>query len=320
MSKIVVLLALYAAAVSTILLLQGKGGGATGHGSGVAADAGSPDIRRLMGEARSLMRAEVKETLKNIDWRLSRMADLHKSMEAGLMAAQRTAEDAAGANYGKLEALEETVSGFGKATAQLESIREKFASLEKRLAAVESRPAQVIREIRTGGGPPTPGNGTTEPKGPRLPVEPTKDPAIVAAEIAKAKQDIQGDDIETLFPAIEKIREHRVLEAVPRLLQILASHKDEFGRAAAAAALGKMQVADAVPGLLEALIDKSDLVAQQANQALREITEFDTELPSSAGIRTRRTARTKAKEWWRAHEAEVRERLGQPRPEPEGGG
>ncbi len=312
MSKIAVLLALYAAAVSTYLLLEARKGGGSAQTQSSASSAGHPDLRKLMGEARSLMRAEVKETLRNIDWRLGRMDELSKSMQAGLLAAQSTAEDAADANYGKLETLEEVVQGFGRSTAELAKIRVEFATLRERMQALEERPAQVIREIVRGGGP-TPAK-KSGPDRKRLPVAERKDPKVVAAEVAKARQGIKSDDLEVLFPAIEKIREHRVLDAVPRLIEILASHKDEFGRAACAAALGKMLVADAVPALTEALVDKSELVAQQANKSLREITDFDTELSATAGIRKRRTARNKMKEWWRSHEDEVRGRLGQPKP------
>lgn len=312
MSKLVVLLALYAAAVSTYLLLEVKKEGSGASRTSAAASDGHPDLRKLMGEARALMRAEVKETLRNIDWRLGRMDELSKSMQAGLMAAQSTAEDAADANYGKLETLEEVVQGFGRATSELVKIRVEFSKLRERMQALEERPPQVIREIVKGG----PAAPRPAPKSDRkkLPVARGKDPKVVAAEVAKARQGIQSDDLEILFPAIEKVREHRVMDAVPRLIEILASHKDEFGRAASAAALGKMRVADAVPALAEALVDKSELVAQQANKSLREITEFDTELSATAGIRKRRTARNKMKEWWRGHESEVRARLGQPKP------
>jgi hypothetical protein len=67
-----------------------------------------------------------------------------------------------------------------------------------------------------------------------------------------------------------------------------------------------MKIADAVLPLAEALVDKSDLVANQAAKAIRQITEFDTELTLTSGIRGRRAARGRVKEWWRANEDAVR--------------
>ncbi|MDJ0520752.1 MAG: HEAT repeat domain-containing protein [Planctomycetota bacterium] len=324
MSKIVVLLALYAAAVSTYLYMQSQNDqGTTATGSAPVADAGHPDLRKLMHEARLQMSAEVKERQRNIDLRLSRFDALQGRIEEGLKLVQETAENAADANYGKLETLEEAIRGFERTGAELKQLRAELAAFGKRLEVVEKRPPQIIKEVVTKGPAPAPGpahKGTAPRKGPTLPAVEQKDPKIVAAEVAKARAGLRSEDLEVLFPAIEKIREHRVMDAVPRLIEILGTHKDEFGRAASAAALGKMQVADAVPALAEALVDKSELVAQQANKSLREITGFNTELSATAGMRKRRTARNKMKEWWRAHEDEVRARLGQPRAGGAGGG
>ncbi len=315
MSKFVVLLALYAAAVSTFLLVQtGKGLPGGAQPAATASQDGHPDLRKLMHEARQLMSAEIKGRQKTIDLRLSRFDQLQGKIEEGLAAVQEMTEGAADANYGKLETLEEIVEGFGKATAELGGIRAEFTGLEKRMTELEARPPQVIREIVKGGPAAAPvKKGPVGPKRPSLPEAPKKAPQVMAAEIAKARTDILSDDLEILFPAIEKVREYRIMSLVPRLLEILAKHKDEFGRTASAAALGKMRVADAVLPLAEALVDKSDLVAQQANRSIRQITEFNTELPATAGIRKRRAARGKVKEWWRSHEAEVRQRLGQPK-------
>ena len=82
---------------------------------------------------------------------------------------------------------------------------------------------------------------------------------------------------------------------------------------AAVAALGEMKACDAVPALAEALLDKSAIVAQQANKSLRLITERDTELSPQAKIVERRKVRGEVLEWWGRHEAEVRTKLGQPK-------
>ncbi|MDF1699994.1 MAG: HEAT repeat domain-containing protein [Planctomycetota bacterium] len=317
MSKVAIILALYAALVGTaaaggtLMLLQADRDGGT-PGAAVES-AGSEDVRTMLAEVRGLWREELKGTLKDINWRFAEMEALRKSMEAGLQSMQEASEESAQANYGMLETMREDVKRFGKATGNVEKMVARLEAIEKRLKAVEDRPAQIIREtILKGGGGPAP-TKDTGPKRPTLPTGPKKDPAVVAREIAAARKGLASEDVDELFPAIEKIRQHRVMDAVPRLIEILQKHKDEFGRTAAASALGDMKVADAVLALAEALVDKSDLVASQANQAIRHITEFDTGLGPSDGIRRRRTARNKVKEWWRDHEAAVRTTLGQPK-------
>ena len=313
MAKLATILALYAAAVGTFLLLDRRDAGGPGSVAPEAAP-GSADVRQVLAEVRSLWREELKGTLKDVNWRFAEMDKLRQSMAEGLEAMQQASEDAAQANYGMLETMKEDVERFGKATANVETMVARLEALEKRLKAVEDRPAQVIREtILKSDGTATPTKGS-EPERRTLPTGPKKDPAVVEKEIAEAKKGLASDDLDVLFPAIEKIREYRVLEVVPRLVEILANHKDEFGRMAAASALGDMRAADGVLPLAEALVDKSALVADQANKAIRQITDHDTGLVSGAGIRRRRAARNKLKEWWRDHEAEIRTALGQPKP------
>lgn len=312
MSKLAIIIALYAAAVGTYLLLEQQKAPA-GVAPAAPEQAGNEDVRTMLAEVRALWREELKDTLKGINWRFAEMDTLRASMEEGVQAMQKASEDAAQANYGMLETMREDVQRFGKATGNIEKMVARLEALEKRLKAVEDRPPQIIREtILKGGGSTAPAKGA-EPERRKLPTGPKKDPAVVEKEIAEARKGLASEDLEALFPAIEKIREHRVMDAVPRLIEILGKHKDEFGRMAAASALGDMRAADAVLALAEALIDKSDLVADQANKAIRQITDYDTELSANAGIRRRRAARNKVKEWWRDHEAKVRQTLGQPK-------
>ena len=74
-----------------------------------------------------------------------------------------------------------------------------------------------------------------------------------------------------------------------------------------------MKVCDAMEALADALIDSAPAVAQQANRSILAITGFDADLSPTARIRERRRARTAVYGWWRMHEQEVRDRLGQPK-------
>lgn len=322
MSKLVVFLTVYAAAVASFLLydhLEQRKQATTSASEPAFLDPGQSSdaqVRKVMAEARALLRSEIEATLKNVDWRLARIEALRASMEEGVEAAERTATEAGQANYGKLEAMQEEVDGFAKAVESLAALRKTLAGLETRLKEVEERPPQVIREVAAAAAQPgkkaADAPKAFEPKIPALPGPARKSPEVVAAEIAKAREDILSKDLAVLWGAIEKVRQHKVMDAVPRLIEIMSSFPEELGRSNAAAALGHMQVADAVPALTEALVDKSGLVAQQANKSIRQITGFDTQMSPSARVRERRTIRSRVKEWWRAHEEEVRKRLGQP--------
>ncbi len=310
MSKLVVILALYAATVSTLLLVQSKKDTRPGGAApAVASSAGHPDLRKLMHEARALMSAEVKDRQKNIDLRLARLGELQQQMEDALATIQETSENAGKANYGKLETITIEMGQLSRSVSEdVKALQKTVAALAERVSEVEKRPVHVAPAPDTAR-PPKKTPAKPKDTRPKLPIGERKDPQVVAAEVAKAREDLKSNKLDVLFPAIEKIREHRVMDAVPRLVEIMAELKKEFGRAAAAAALGKMKAVDAVPALTEALVDRSDLVAQQANKSLIEITGFDTEMPFSAGMRKRRTIRNKVKEWWSRNEATVRERL-----------
>lgn len=321
MSKLAAILALYAAGVATWWLVDGRGATAPGPAAVRVAggDAGAEQLRLLMTEARRRLRAEIKDMVKDVDLRLSRIESLRKSMDAGLAATQEAAEGAAEGSFSKLEemtqelqAVKAEVGGLKALAKPLASLEGRVKAFEERIADLEARPlqAQPPSEGSARGTKPEP---PSEPERPKLPTEPQKDPDQVRREREQALRDIRSDDLDVLFPAIEKIREHRVMDAVPRLLEILQSYKDEFGRTAAAAALGRMEVCDAVPALAEALVDKSSLVAQQAHKAIVQITRIDSHLSPTARIRERRSVRNKVKEWWQSHEDEVRARLGQPR-------
>jgi hypothetical protein len=81
----------------------------------------------------------------------------------------------------------------------------------------------------------------------------------------------------------------------------------------AAAALGGISIADGMDALIEALVDDDSSVATQASKAIRRITGVDLDFSAKAGIRERRKAKTEMKQWWKEHEQEVRDRLGQPK-------
>jgi hypothetical protein len=283
---------------------------------------GSPEQRRLMEAAREMLRDELRATLKDIDLGLGRVETLRTAIEEGLAAVQETAEGATRGQEERLRAFEARLGDLGDLPAALVALRASLAGLEARIEAhdaldvrvrkLEQRPAAAAAPATdpAAGGRPR----SAEPAAPTLPEPERKDPELVRAEVAKARADLLSDELPVLFAAIDKVREHRVMDVSPRLIEVLLGHKEELARTAAAAALGELRIADAVPALADALVDSSEIVAQQANMSIRLITTFDTELSATAGMRRRRSARGRVKEWWRTHEGEVREGLGQAPP------
>jgi hypothetical protein len=311
MPKLSLLIALAALAVACVALLAGPRGREAARPAADASDAARDEqVRLLMAEARDRLDHAVAGVLKDVDWRLAKIDEVRRSMDHGLTSAQRAAADAARANYGTIESLRADVKRLAAELRGLEALGGRLDALEARLKAVEDRPPQIVHEV-VHEKPPAPGPAAG-PKPPTLPAAPTPSPAERAQEVAKVRRDLESEEPAVLFGAIDKAREYRVTSAVPRLLELLAKHPLDLIRGNAAAALGQMRVADAVPALCEALIDKSDLVAQQANKAVRLITGFDPQLAPNAGMRGRRAARGRVKEWWRVHEPQVRRDLGQP--------
>jgi hypothetical protein len=322
MKTIMVLLTLYAAGVATWLLVEKRDAAETPTASGgrpSSDDGRYEDLRTVMDEARRQARKEVKAVVKDVDRRLARIESLRKSMDEGLAATQEAAEGAARGSYSKLEEMERELRVAKGELVRLQVLIKRIGPLQRQVKAFEERIAAL--EARPAVAPPTPAAGDTPTEKPKpaptrpddLKTEPEKGSEQIRREIEQARRDLQSDDLDVLFPAIEKVRQHRVMDAVPRLLQILAGYKDEFGRTAAAAALGRMEVCDAVAPLAEALKDRSTLVSQQAHKAIVQITKMESHLSPTARAREKRAVSTRVKEWWRKHEDEVRARLGQPK-------
>ncbi len=317
MSKLMVVLALYAAGVSTYLLLD-RSEAAPAPATGAPAEsAGSVELREAVTEARKQAKSAVLEELKDLDVRLARIEKLRKETVAGLQKIDEQAESAARLNAGTLEAMEERIKGLEDVAGKLSKLGQEVAALRRRVKEVEDRPAVIERVIEKGG---TPTQKPVEDDTPKLPPTKMEDPDVVKAKIAKALKDIQSDDYRVAWPAIETVRKYKVLEATDRLVFILGNFKEPFARMASATALGALASADTVEPLIEALVDKNDKVAQTANKSIYLITGYDTKISATARIQERRRARNTAIQWWRENEQAVRDRLGQPKGEPPAGG
>ncbi len=308
MERIVLwLVALVGAVAGIVALLQGGGGAPPAEPVAKA----NPIDQALITRAVQVFRDEARPVLKDIEERLRAIERIQQKIGENVRVAEALVTDAnrysssAGGGSATLdkEALAPLRSSIDELRARTEAALKPLDGLEARLKALEARPVHVVRD---GAG------GPTEPTGPQLPTLPVESgPTATPEEIERAMADLQSDQLATLFGAIETLRGNRVVAAVPRLAEILKSHKDNFARSAAAAALGTIRSPDGIKALIEGIIDDDSLVGQQAFRSFREVTGYAEELDPTAGKRERRRARDSAASWWKTHEIEVRERLSQ---------
>jgi hypothetical protein len=167
--------------------------------------------------------------------------------------------------------------------------------------------------------PPPPTVATATPP----PAPETPPPAPVAAtdpeaqrrhdlELEKWIRDLKDPNNGIAFTATYKLKEMKDLRAVPPLVETLEKHKDYYTRLGAAVALGELKAADAVNALVEAFDDKEELVQQAAAEAFMNITGQDVHFKVASTRKERKAAKETAQRWWKDHEPEVRQRLGQP--------
>jgi TolA-binding protein len=311
MSKLTLVLALYAAAAATVGLVAatGKDGGTTetATGGGIS----TVDARAMVTRARQEARDEVQPLVRELEAWKGRIDSLRDEMQDQLKSIDEWIEETAQLSAGGLDDLKKRLKDFEGIGPKLDRISSEIDKLGTRVKAVEDRPP-VIREVVSGPSKPDKPE-ETGPAVPTLPTEEQEDPAEVARQIAKATTDLNSDNPALVWSAINVVRKYQVLDAAPRLIEILQNHKTAAIQKAAAQALGAIQSCDAVPVLADAMTSTDDSLGEVASQAVREITGFDSGMASGDRIKARRKARNAVVAWWRDNEASVRERLGQPK-------
>jgi hypothetical protein len=320
-AKLALLLAVLAAAAAGYAALRPLP--APAPATHATSDGGPDDavVRLAKDAARKEADARHAEALADVDKRMVKLDQLLKQVGQAIAEARRLGEASADAVAARVDTVERDAR---------QAIRALRAEVEARGARGPAPSAAgTDGEIR----PPSPEPGPAEPEPASEPEPEEPEPTAPAAppvpaapamseaeraEIQKALTDLEGNDVAVLFTAMETLRKKKVREAGPRLVKILGAHKDGFARMAAATALGGIGIADGMDALIEALVDEDSSVATQASKAIRQITGQDLDFSAKAGIRERRKAKSEMKQWWKDHEQEVRERLGQPKA-PSGG-
>ncbi len=309
MSKLALLVAIYAAGLSTwVFLKEPAAAPETSSQPSTEASAGAL-VRDGVTRARREAREETRTQLLEIDKRLERIDEMREEGEDHLQDLDTWIEETKRVTAGGLDGLKARFKTLETLGPRLRAMGEAIDKLRKEVKDLADRPAvirETIREVASSKPDPN------RPRVPTLPQKPTEDPAVVAARIAKAMVDLNDKELTTVFKAMEVVRRHKVLAAAPRLIEILEGYKDDFVRQAAATALGAMKSCDAVLPLANAVADDAE-VAQIASKAVRDITGYDPALSHSARVKERRRARNEILAWWRTNEEVVRGRLSQPK-------
>jgi hypothetical protein len=318
MAKLALLLSVLACGLAGYAaFMRGGGDGPAGEAQTITVG-GDESVnalaRRLQEELAKTLKASEERQTESLEQRERELRKLLAEWTAALPKLQARSEQTASANSGKLEELDAQVTAQ---SANVEKHSRSVEALAVRLKALESRPPAAATPAPTAATP-SAAPKAEEPKA-EMPNAPPEDPAVVRQKVEKALADLDSGNPDVIYPAITVVSQYQAAEAVPKLGKLLwpeaTQHQDVFTRQAAAAALGRIRSADAVPVLIQAIADRADMVSQQANKSFRIITDHDTELSPKARIQEKRKVVSAALEWWGRHEDEVRAVLKQPKGE-----
>jgi hypothetical protein len=299
------LLALYAAGVVTFLLV-----GALGRGEK------APEVPPLV-EARITEAVGSLEGAVTRD-RLTALGALRQEAAAERAAAVKklaTAVDAQLAVVGsRLDETDRLANDRVSALAQkVQQAEDEIAHLSALIRQVqEDAKAEATRRVAAPAPPqPTPAEPTPPEPAP-APAEPMPSDPEHDADVARWMDRLRDSNENIRFSATLELGRLKDLRAAPALIEVLREDRDYYVRLGAATALGDMKACAAVPALIDALDDKDTLVRTAANDALQAITGQAYEFVTEMSGRERRKVMKQWRDWWKANEAAVRDRLGQP--------
>jgi hypothetical protein len=316
-------LALVGAVTGSLAYFGRSGGGSGGGGGGVRV----PDDLdgRLAAHASALrtelqddFRRQVKEAQETLVRAERRIDETRTTVQKVVDDGRRVAENAVRTNSDHVETVEtkirEVADQTGKLSNSLDQLQATVKDLESRPVATAPRPGPT--------NPPAPAAPTA--KGPdadaSAPEGPTPDElAAKKAKVEAAIAALASPEIGKVFSACVTLGKLGDLAAVEPLVKVLKEHKDVFAKTAAATALGSIHACDAVPTLLQALLDRDDGVTLAAALAFGKIAGVDAGMTGSPTRKERNDAREKWSKWWSANEAAVRAKWGQPKAEAGGG-
>jgi len=119
-------------------------------------------------------------------------------------------------------------------------------------------------------------------------------------EIAALLRQLQDDDPEVRYNALERLQKVQDPKLLPHILPLLADPY-EFTRFLAAHTLGEWGARPAVPHLIEALLDEVGFVRQAAVTTLRRLTGQNFGYDHNSSLEERRKGYRSWKTWWTAN-------------------
>lgn len=313
---LVLLLALYAAAVSTFLLVGGRGQGSAEPTSEVSeATRAYVDGERAALEKRvtgwidaragDVRREVVEELAPRLRDELSRKVEEQaRKTEDNLAANTRILHDRLNEFANRLARDEEQLAELNRWRIEIQQLAERLAEVLD--AGQPTTPAAPP----PGGTRATPTQGTDGTSEGAPAPGPTVDPGREEL-INKWIERLRDPDDDVVFTSTIELARLKALRAAPDLIQVLEKHKDFYARLGAATALGEIPAVDGVPALVEALADRDDLVRTAANEALKRMTGQDFNFSSQLSKNERTRIQRQWRQWWKDNEDEIRRKHGQ---------
>jgi HEAT repeat protein len=130
--------------------------------------------------------------------------------------------------------------------------------------------------------------------------------ATVKAAVVEHAAQLGSDEAGVRFKAAVQLGKLRHPDAIAHLLPVLAGDPDLFVRRACARSLGHIRRKAAVPGLIEALVDKEVYVGLECSKALRRITGVSQGYDVASSPEARSAVRDRWRAWWKSLPPEQR--------------
>lgn len=309
--------AVYGAAMGTLAFTsRGGGGGSSGTRAPDDLDARlAAHASALRSELQDDFRKQVKQAEDTFVRAERRIDETRTTVQKVVDDGRRVAENAVRASSDHAETVEtkirEVAEQTGKLSGTVETLQATVKELERRPVATAPRPGPTAPAPAPA---PVPKAPDAAPEGPSA-----EEVAAQKAKVEAAIAALASPEIGKVFPACVTLGKLGDLSAVDPLVKVLKDHKDPYAKTAAAAALGALHACDAVPALLQAILDRDDGVTLAAAQAIGKIAGIDAGMTGSPTRKERNDARERLSKWWSSNEAEVRTRWNQPKAAAGGG-
>lgn len=284
--------------------------------SGGVAPAVAEAIRAQAAQTLADARRAQEERLAALERQQAGALQQARSLETLRNDLQALAEAAKADQAGVGERLERQETSLRTVDARVRQVYDWLRELQARASGQAGTRTEPARTRPPEAAPSTPVAPSTPqpalPTPPSVPVPaapatPSADDSMLQHWVGLLKDPNAG----IAFSATLKLAELKDLRAAGPLLSALKSHRDFYVRLGAADALRELKACDAVPGLVEALDDKDELVQTAAQQALIAITGHQEPFQAGQPKNELKRAQKAWSTWWKDNEASVRSRLGQ---------